>query len=170
VKGEEIVLRGKFWAKTFTVPGRRPGAGKSVGYEFQLTTVDGYDYIADKAKRSANLLYLEHGKPMIFGESADFGIRLNNWSPEIVTTWAADEEELLVHDERAPAPSLAFMLSQMAQPGFPEPIGVFRCVDHPTLDQAVHGQIRETIKSRGRAQLQKVLAGKDHWTTPAPVS
>src|SRR5438270_15324 len=39
-----------------------------------------YDHLTDKATRSENTLYLEHGKPMIFGKEADKGIRINNLS------------------------------------------------------------------------------------------
>ena len=37
------------------------------------------------------------------------------------------EEDLLVHDEKAPEPSLAYLLSRLRnEDGFPEPLGVFR--------------------------------------------
>ena len=52
------------------------------------------------------MLFLEHGKPMIFGKERDKGIRLNGLNPEVVTIGenGVTEADLLVHDERAEEP------------------------------------------------------------------
>ena len=38
----------------------------------------------DRCTRDDNILYLEHGKPMVFGKNHDRGIRLNGFTPEVV--------------------------------------------------------------------------------------
>ena len=45
------------------------------------------------------------------------------------------EADILVHDEHAEDPYLAFMLSRMFYPEFPVPVGVFRDVERPTHDE-----------------------------------
>src|SRR5437763_1563903 len=91
-----------------------------------------FDYATDKATKSDTTLELEHGKPLIFGKNRDKGIRLNVMTPEIVELGKGiKEDDLLFHDEKAMEPSLAYLLSRMKHPNFPEPIGVFREVDKP---------------------------------------
>src|SRR3954453_7521823 len=71
-----------------------------------------FEYATDKAVKNDNLLYLEHGKPMVFGKDRSKGIRLNGLDPEVVSL--ADGvamDDLLVHDEQAVEPSLAYLLS-----------------------------------------------------------
>ena len=66
------------------------------------------------------MLVLQHGEPMIFGKDRDRGIRLRGLQPEVVQLGdGVTEADLLVHDEAAPDPYLAFMLSRMWWPGLP---------------------------------------------------
>ena len=53
------------------------------------------------------MLYLEHGKPMIFGKNRDKGIRLNGLNPEVVTIGenGITEDDMLVHDAHAEDPT-----------------------------------------------------------------
>jgi len=45
-----------------------------------------YNYATDKTTRNDTTVYLEHGKPLIFGKDGSKGIRLNNLTPEVVDT------------------------------------------------------------------------------------
>jgi len=79
-----------------------------------------FEYATDKAVKSDNLLYLEHGKPMVFGKDRSKGIRLNNLDPEVVNVGnGISADDLLIHDEKAEEPSLAYLLSRMVHPRFP---------------------------------------------------
>jgi 2-oxoglutarate/2-oxoacid ferredoxin oxidoreductase subunit beta len=126
-----------------------------------------FDSITDKKIRSDHLLELEHGKPMLFGKNMDKGIRLRkNLSPQVVTIGenGVTLDDIVVHDERAETSALAFMLSRMKQPDFPEPIGVFRVAQAPTYEKVVAEQIEDVKKKTGPADLQKLLTGSDTWT------
>jgi 2-oxoglutarate ferredoxin oxidoreductase subunit beta len=59
-----------------------------------------FDYFAERTVRSDRVLYLEHGKPMVFGKNRDKGIRMNGALPEVVTIGenGITENDLLVHD------------------------------------------------------------------------
>ena len=110
------------------------------------------------------MLYLEHGKPMIFGKNRDKGIRLNGLTPQMVdAAGRATPSDLLIHDEKAADPSLAFLLSRMRYPDFPEPLGVFRDVDQPCYDGVVREQIAEAIAERGPGNLDKLLHSGSTW-------
>ena len=51
--------------------------------------------------RATPPLYLEHGKPLIFGKDLDKGIRLNGMTPEVVDLKNVTADDLLIHDEKA---------------------------------------------------------------------
>src|SRR5262245_32520757 len=96
-----------------------------------------FEYATDKAVKADNILYLEHGKPLVFGKDRTKGIRLNGLAPEVVdlSNGQVAMDDLLVHDERAEEPSLAYLLSRMVQPEFPECVGVFRSVRRPAFNE-----------------------------------
>src|SRR5690349_14304364 len=72
-----------------------------------------FDYATDKATKGDTTLYLEHGKPLVFGKDNAKGIRLHGMDPEVVDTKTVKPDDLLIHDEKASEPSLAFLLSRM---------------------------------------------------------
>jgi CBS domain-containing protein len=70
------------------------------------------------------------------------GIRLNGLTPEVVNVADVDERELLVHDECATEPTLAYLLSRMGPPDFPTPVGVFRAIRKPAYDEELMAQVQ----------------------------
>jgi len=123
-------------------------------------------FATDKDQKEDTTVYLEHGKPLIFGKNKDKGIRLNGLEPEVVslTDGGVKEDDLLFHDEKHTEPSLAYMLSRMRYPDFPEPMGVLRCVDQPLFEQGIHRQIDEAIKKKGKGRIEDLLSDGDTWT------
>ena len=112
-----------------------------------------------------NVVVLEHGKPLIFGKNRDKGIRLNGMEPEVVELGKGiSEDDLLFHDEKATEPSLAYLLSRMRYPEFPEPIGVFRAVDRPKYDEELNRQIEQARRSKGRTDLNELFNSGETWT------
>jgi 2-oxoglutarate/2-oxoacid ferredoxin oxidoreductase subunit beta len=120
---------------------------------------------ADKAVRSDRVLFLEHGKPMIFGKDGDKGIRMNGMHPEVVQIGGdVSGSDLLVHDATRQDPALAFILSRMHWPEYPEPLGVFRDIERPTYDALMEEQIAEAREKMGEGDLAALLAEGDTWT------
>ena len=74
-----------------------------------------------------------------------------------------DESDLLLHDERAEEPALAYLLSRLRYPKFPEPIGVLRCVARPSYENLMEDQIEEARKSRGAGNLEALFNAGDTW-------
>jgi 2-oxoglutarate ferredoxin oxidoreductase subunit beta len=123
-----------------------------------------FEYATDKSIKADNALYLEHGKPLIFGKDRNKGIRLHGLDPEVVTLGnGITADDLLIHDERAEEPSLAYLLSRMVYPRFPECVGVFRCVERPTYDDLLNKQIEDAVKAKGRGKLDDLFASDDTW-------
>ncbi|MBI5866065.1 MAG: 2-oxoacid:ferredoxin oxidoreductase subunit beta [Planctomycetes bacterium] len=126
---------------------------------------DAFAFATERSVRDDNLLYLEHGKPMIFGKERNKGIRLNGTTPEVVQLGAGvTADDLLIHDEKAPEPTLAYLLSRMRYPEFPEPVGVFRAVEQPTYDDMVMEQVRAAEAKHGQGDLMKLFNSGETWT------
>ena len=124
-----------------------------------------FEYATDKSMKSDNLLYLEHGKPMIFGKDRNKGIRLNGVRPEIVEIGKDCQiDDLLTHDEAAEEPTLAYLLSRMYMPSFPEVVGVLRSVRKPTYEELLEKQIQDATAKRGKGKIADLFTAEDLWT------
>jgi 2-oxoglutarate ferredoxin oxidoreductase subunit beta len=124
-----------------------------------------WKYATDRETKSDNLIELEHGKPLIFGKDRDKGIRLNGMAPEVVELGKGiSEDDLLFHDEKASEPSLAFLLSRLRQPEFPEAIGVFRDVEISVYDEGVNQQVDEAQEADPDATLDDLFNSGTTWT------
>jgi 2-oxoglutarate ferredoxin oxidoreductase subunit beta len=124
-----------------------------------------FDYATDREKKAETTIELEHGKPLIFGKDRDRGIRLNGLEPEVVPLGdGVTEDDLLFHDEKSTEPSLAYLLSRMRYPDFPEPIGVFRAVDRPRYDVELNRQMEAAQEKKGKGDLQAAFDSGDTWT------
>lgn len=123
-------------------------------------------YASKKDQKDDNIVYLEDGKPLIFGKKKDKGIRVSEMNrPEVVQLGSGiSEDDLLFHDEQTPEPSLAFLLARMRHPEFPEPMGVFRDVERPVYDQGVNAQIQQAIEQKGEGDLDALFNSGDTWT------
>ncbi|GMU39086.1 MAG: 2-oxoacid:ferredoxin oxidoreductase subunit beta [Phycisphaerae bacterium] len=123
-----------------------------------------FEYAAGKDTRDDHTVILEHGKPLIFGKNRDKGIRLNGTAPEIVQLGGdIKEDDLLFHDERAPEPTLAYLLSRMHHPEFPEPLGVFRAVQRPTYEALANQQIATARAQHGEGTLEALFDDGETW-------
>jgi len=126
-----------------------------------------FEYASDKDRKAETTVYLEHGKPLVFGKNRDKGIRLNGLEPEVVTLGnGVKEDDLLFHDEKAKEPSLAYLLSRMRAPEFPEPMGVLRCVEAPRYETEMQRQLAAAEAKLGKGDLAKLLDGGDTWVVP----
>jgi 2-oxoglutarate ferredoxin oxidoreductase subunit beta len=123
-----------------------------------------FEYATEKDVKLDNVLYLEHGKPMIFGKDRNKGIRLNGTTPEVVELGSGvTPDDLLIHDEKAPEPTLAYLLSRMTHPEFPEPMGVYRAVERETYENLMIHQIDYARKKLGEGDLDQLFNEGDTW-------
>ena len=121
-----------------------------------------WSHLTDPDRRLEHVLYLEHGQPMRFGKQGEKGIRLNGLQPEVVDVSAVGEENLLVHDEQAQEPTLAYLLSRMGPPDFPTPVGVFRAIDKPVYSQQLLEQVH-AAQAREPADLEALFRKGETW-------
>ncbi|MCA9216269.1 MAG: 2-oxoacid:ferredoxin oxidoreductase subunit beta, partial [Planctomycetales bacterium] len=124
-----------------------------------------WEYATNRNSKLDTTIELEHGKPLIFGKDRDKGIRLNGLEPEVVELGKGiTEDDLLFHDELSPEPSLAYLLSRMRHPEFPEPYGVFRAVDRPKYDAELNRQIAEAKQAKGEGDFNALFNSGETWT------
>jgi 2-oxoglutarate/2-oxoacid ferredoxin oxidoreductase subunit beta len=51
----------------------------------------------------------------------------------------------------------------MVHPKFPECVGVFRSVQHPTYEDLLDSQIDSVTKAKGKGDLDKLFRSDDLW-------
>jgi 2-oxoglutarate ferredoxin oxidoreductase subunit beta len=125
---------------------------------------EAFEYATGKETKTETTIYLEHGKPLTFGKDVKKGIRMNGMEPEVVTLGGdISEDDLLVHNEKQEEPSLAYLLSRMHYPEFPEPMGIFRCVERPTYEELLMGQVEHAVKTRGEGTLEALYDNGETW-------
>ncbi|MBN1687587.1 MAG: 2-oxoacid:ferredoxin oxidoreductase subunit beta [Candidatus Omnitrophica bacterium] len=125
--------------------------------------------ITGRDTREERMIYLEDGKPLIFGKRRQKGIRLRGLKPERVE-WKQEEgkaanppKDLVIHHEKDPDPTWAYLLTQMVYPEMPTPFGIFRALEKPTYDGGMESQIGRAIKRDGRGDLKALIAGTQPW-------
>ena len=119
-----------------------------------------FDFVRED---KTNRIYLEHGKPIRFGEEGEKGVRQRaDGSVEVVDV--TDESELLVHDAHHAEPSAAFSLSRLTRGTCgATPIGVFRNVERPVYDELMAEQL-EAAAQKKAGDLRELLHAGDTWT------
>jgi 2-oxoglutarate ferredoxin oxidoreductase subunit beta len=124
-----------------------------------------FDAVRDD-KVNASRIPLAHGRPVRFGADDERGVvQRPDGTLEIVDVADAGEDALLVHDEHAEHPSLAFALSRLSHtPTGPTPIGIFRDVERPVYDQLMAEQLDEARAAKGDGDLDALLHAGDTWT------
>ncbi len=121
--------------------------------------------ITKKDKRKSMLIDLEHGKAIRFGEDGERGLTMTP-AGELKAVDVSDvgEERIVVHDERADTPSLAFALSRLATgPFMPTPIGVYRAVESPEYSEQMSRQLAWSQELNGPGDLNALLQSRTTW-------
>jgi len=93
-----------------------------------------FTHVTDKKVKEDKQIYLEHGKPMIFGKEKDKGLVLNGLKLEVVTIGegGVTEADILIHNAEEKDPTLHQMLVRME---YPLATGVIRRVEDITLEE-----------------------------------
>ncbi|MDA0986523.1 MAG: 2-oxoacid:ferredoxin oxidoreductase subunit beta [Bacteroidetes bacterium] len=118
----------------------------------------------EKETKEDNVVFLEHGKPLVFGKEKNKGIRLDGFTPKVVSL--ADGKfsvnDLLIHNENDS--TLAFILANMTtNPELPRPMGIFLDSSDHCYEVEMQKQIENVIQKKGRGNLEKLLNSGDTW-------
>ncbi len=120
----------------------------------------------EKDNKKQNSLFVEHGKPMVFGQEEEFGIRLQCTRPEVVNlNDAYSMDDLWIHDENdaIKANILIRMESLYPDQNFPRPFGVFYASQRAIYEVLLEEQINNAIAQKGKGDLDALIAGTETW-------
>uniref|UniRef100_A0AB33IW16 2-oxoacid:ferredoxin oxidoreductase subunit beta n=1 Tax=Prevotella sp. GTC17253 TaxID=3236793 RepID=A0AB33IW16_9BACT len=125
-----------------------------------------YDPVYTREGRSRNAIYVEHGKPLLFGEHMEyglvqegFGLRVAKLGEDGVTI-----DDILVHDAHATDNTLQLKLAMMdTEQGFPVALGVIRDVDAPTYDSCLNKQVEQVKAAKSYHTFNELLETNDIW-------
>ena len=126
-----------------------------------------FETFTEKSSKPAETLFLEQGKPLIFGAQKNRGIKLDGFKPiavEIGAEFTADD--LWVHDERDffKGQILTRMFDDPRVEGhLPRPFGIFYETDRACYEDVMAMQL-EDAKARKKGDLDKLLRGNEVWT------
>lgn len=103
--------------------------------------------VTAKENRANNQLILEHGKPMLFGENMEKGIRFNKDTMKLEVVTVGENgitlDDILVHDAHMDVPWMHLKLIQMQPPEYPLALGVIRAVSNTTYEDLLYAQVAE---------------------------
>ena len=107
-----------------------------------------FDEVTDKEVKEDMQIFLEHGKPMIFGKNKDKGLVLNKLKLEVVTIGenGITQEDILVHNAKEEDKTLHQMLVRLA---YPLATGIIRSFTDVTLEEredALTAQVKANSK------------------------
>ncbi len=107
--------------------------------------------ITSKELREEHQLYLEHGKPMLFGKNKEFGIIQDGARFRVVKIGekGVKKEDILIHDAVNPDDTRHYMLARMTLPEFPIAMGVIRACRSTVYEDMLYEQI-ESIRSTSK--------------------
>ena len=121
-----------------------------------------FSYMTDKAQRASQSVYLEHGRPVVFGDDPQWGMKLEGTKLRTVELGSSvSAEDCLVWDETDPV--LAALMAYQLPPG-PTPLGVLRRVEHAPFETLVQEQIQRAIDRQGNSSLDELIHAGETWT------
>lgn len=123
-----------------------------------------FDLYTNAQTRDNHTIFLEHGKPLVFGTTRNKGIILDGYTPRIVNLDQGEYSinDLLIHNEKDS--TLAFILANMTySEELPRPMGVIQAINRAPYEERVVNQIQHEIITKGEGDLQSLLSGESNW-------
>jgi len=126
-----------------------------------------FEIFTEKTTKAQETLFLEQGKPLLFGATNRLGIKLDGFTPKVVNLDEGyNAEDLWVHDELDiyKAQILVRIFDDPKMAGhLPRPFGVFYRNERHCYEDQMRLQI-ENAKATKPGDLDKLLKGKEVWT------
>lgn len=127
-----------------------------------------FEVFSARNTRRLKAIFVEHGKPLLFGDNDSLGIKLDGYKPIIVNM--ADDvspDDLWLHDENDLLKAqmmVRFFEEKSNMPGqFPRPFGVIYSEKRETYENELQWQVDEAISKKGKGNLAELLRGKEFW-------
>lgn len=126
-----------------------------------------FEVFTEKGSKPEEALFLENGKPLVFGAQQNKGIKLDGFTPVVVELGnGVSADDLWVHDEKDfyKAQILVRLFDNPKNPGhLPRPFGVFYETQRACYEDVMRMQIEEVQSTKGKGSLDKLLKGNENW-------
>ena len=125
-----------------------------------------YDPVYTKEGRKRNAIYVEDGKPLVFGENNEYGLVQDGFSLKVVEIGKDGYtiDDILIHNSHCEDNTLQLKLAMMdGENGFPVALGVIRDVEAPTYDACVNAQVEEVKAKKHYHCFEELLETNDIW-------
>ena len=126
-----------------------------------------FEIFTEKGTKQEETLFLESGKPLIFGDTQNKGIKLDGFTPVVVELGnGVTADDLWIHDDKDfyKAQILVRMFDDPKKANhLPRPFGVFYETERPCYEEVMALQIEEVITAKGKGNLDKLLRGNEVW-------
>ncbi|MCZ2141645.1 MAG: 2-oxoacid:ferredoxin oxidoreductase subunit beta [Bacteroidia bacterium] len=126
-----------------------------------------FEIFTEKGTKKQETLFMEAGKPLLFGENNEKGIKLDGLKPTIVDVTEGTANDLWIHDETdlTKATILSRFFDDPAMENhFPRPFGIFYVNENKTpFEKLFNDQIEFSKTTYGSGDLDKLLTGKETW-------
>ena len=126
-----------------------------------------FEIFTEKSSKAEEAVFVEQGKPLIFGATQNKGIKIDGLKPVVVNLEeGASTDDLWIHDEKDfyKAQMLVRMFDDARIEGhMPRPFGVFYQTERTCYEDAMAMQIEDTIATKGKGSLDKLLRGREVW-------
>ncbi len=170
--------RGKFFARAIASDGAHTIQMLKAAYHHQGAAVceilqnciifnnGTYESVYTNNGRKQNAIYVEHGKPLVFGENNELGLVQEGFGLKVVEIGKDGYtiDDILVHNAHNVDDTLQLKLAMMDnEHGFPVALGVIRDVEAPTFDGALNEQIEEVKQQKKYHTFAELLETNDIW-------
>ncbi|MDR2840330.1 MAG: 2-oxoacid:ferredoxin oxidoreductase subunit beta [Paludibacter sp.] len=124
-----------------------------------------HGWLAEKETRQDRTIFLEHGKPMIFGKNRDKGLMLDGLNLKVVTIGenGITPNDILVHDAQCEDFTLQLKLATMEGPDLPVALGVIRDVKEESYAEALENQIKEISEKSTIHNFDQLIESLEQW-------
>jgi 2-oxoglutarate ferredoxin oxidoreductase subunit beta len=127
-----------------------------------------FEIFTEKGSKPVETLFLEQGKPLLFGVNKEKGIKLDGFRPVVVDLNEGNSaDDCWIHDEKDfyKAQILVRMFDDPGIEGhLPRPFGVFYETERACYEDQLQLQIDEVLAKKGKGDLNKLLRGSETWT------
>lgn len=126
-----------------------------------------FEIFTEKASKPEETLFLEQGKPLLFGTNNSKGIKLDGFTPKVVNIgegvsagdcWIHDE-----HDIYKAQILVRIFDNPKTEDHLPRPFGVFYETGRPCYEDVMAQQLQDA-KAKKAGDLDKLLRGNETWT------
>lgn len=128
-----------------------------------------FSIFTEKETKEETCVFLEHGKPLVFGKDRGKGIRLDGFKPVVVDLEkdGFSPDDLWIHDERdlVKAQILTRFFSNpiTSYTHLPRPFGVFYAIQRPCYEDLLFQQVALAEERKGKGDLDELLSGSQTW-------